>query len=212
MTGIIFVHWAVTALHPPRPWRHCPTCGDARPFLSSGRIRLNANGQRLDAWLIYKCAQCKRTWNRPVADRVPRAAAPDAVLEGWQQSLPDAVRVLEFDHAALSRFATRIDAGDAVSVVKAVTAAPRGDPELATIALTAGMGVSLRLDRLLAQELGLSRSRLSRMARSGQLSFPGRSGTGLNRAVTDGVVALALGGLNGEERRAMITALTCETA
>ena len=45
------------------------TCGDSRRFRSSGKVRLNANGRKLDAWLIYKCESCDRTWNLPLLER-----------------------------------------------------------------------------------------------------------------------------------------------
>ena len=54
---------------PPRPWLACSRCRGIKPFRCSEKFRLNANGKRLDAWLIYRCASCDNTWNRPVLER-----------------------------------------------------------------------------------------------------------------------------------------------
>ncbi|MGK6315295.1 DUF1062 domain-containing protein [Neorhizobium sp. DT-125] len=60
MCDILRVEWTVIPKSPPRPILSCAGCGSQRPFRSSGRIRLNASGKRLDAWLIYKCTACRQ--------------------------------------------------------------------------------------------------------------------------------------------------------
>lgn len=39
-------------------------------FVSAGKFRVNANGRRLDIWLIYRCEKCGRTLNVPIYERV----------------------------------------------------------------------------------------------------------------------------------------------
>ena len=62
--------WRIVPETTPRLGRHCASCGTARPFASSDRFRVNANGRRVDVWLIYRCTICERTWNRTVFERV----------------------------------------------------------------------------------------------------------------------------------------------
>ena len=61
----LHLHWTLTPAHAPRPLRHCPGCGDQRAFIADApprglRARLNANGKRLDGWLIYRCPELSR--------------------------------------------------------------------------------------------------------------------------------------------------------
>jgi hypothetical protein len=49
--------------------RRCGKCGCER-FISSGRFRVNANGSRIDVWLIFKCEHCNATWNMEILSRV----------------------------------------------------------------------------------------------------------------------------------------------
>ena len=68
MSDCLRVRWTIVPRDCPRPVLACPTCGGDRPYHPSGKLRLNANGKRLDVWLIYKCDECDRTWNRPLLD------------------------------------------------------------------------------------------------------------------------------------------------
>lgn len=58
-------------------YHRCARCGKKRAFVNSGKFRVNANGNLLDVWLIYRCEKCKRTWNLTIYERVkPSKLAP----------------------------------------------------------------------------------------------------------------------------------------
>lgn len=52
-----------------RVFRRCGGCGKKQEFVNSGRFRVNANGNRIDVWLIYRCAKCKHSWNLTIYER-----------------------------------------------------------------------------------------------------------------------------------------------
>lgn len=145
----------------PRPWMSCSTCGEPKPFQSSGKIRLNANGKRLDAWLIYRCVECEATWNRPIFERRPVRSLDAALVEAASESDPDFVRRHAFDVDALARHAKRVETFPDVAVRRTVTVDAGPGTLALEIVLAVEMQPALRLDRLLASELGLSRSRLA---------------------------------------------------
>ena len=65
---------AEEALGGEPPQEHIPHTrgfpfGARRPFISSDRFRVNANKQRLDVWLIYRCGCCEQPWNLAVHER-----------------------------------------------------------------------------------------------------------------------------------------------
>ncbi len=39
-------------------------------FVNTGKFRVNANGSRVDVWLIYQCEKCKHSLNLTVYERV----------------------------------------------------------------------------------------------------------------------------------------------
>ena len=52
--------------------RNCAGCGEKRDYESTGSFRVNANGNKLDIWLIYQCPKCKHTYNLPIYERLRR--------------------------------------------------------------------------------------------------------------------------------------------
>lgn len=55
---------------------NCGGCGSKARFVNTGRFRVNANGNKLDIWLIYQCEKCKHTLNLPIYERTDRKKVP----------------------------------------------------------------------------------------------------------------------------------------
>jgi hypothetical protein len=85
MSNTVSIAWTIIAHTEPQPILNCSRCSGARPFRSSGLFRLNANGKRLDAWLIYRCAACDNAWNRTIFER-RRDGAPRRVRHRRSQA------------------------------------------------------------------------------------------------------------------------------
>ncbi|MDD4311727.1 MAG: DUF1062 domain-containing protein, partial [Eubacteriales bacterium] len=66
----------------PRFLKTCPRCKSAA-YDNSGRFRVNANGKRLDIWLICRCTHCKTIWNMSIYERVDRATLAAADLSKY---------------------------------------------------------------------------------------------------------------------------------
>lgn len=201
MCNLLKVRWTITPQIPPRPWLLCAGCGIGRPFGCSGKARLNANGRRLDAWLIYKCPVCDKTWNWPLFERRSVQEVPADMLAALQANDPIWIRRQAFDLAALRSHASRIEETTEIDVGKHVLDRQDGWSIL-QVDLRVELPAGIRLDRLLARELGLSRARLQSLHRQQRLRLePGRSGA-LRRGVADGT-SITLD-LADEESQAMI--------
>lgn len=186
MCNSTVVRWTITPRIAPRPWIACGGCGALKPFQSSGKVRLNANGKRLDAWLIYKCIDCARSWNRPLFERRTLKEIDPKVLEAAHFSTPDWVRAQEFDVDGLRRFAQRIDEFGEVDIER-MELGEAAVPGEIVIELAVALPSSLRLDRLLAGELGLSRSKLQALHEAGQLVIEPMRKDALRRRIRSGV-------------------------
>jgi hypothetical protein len=169
MCSILRVRWTIAPRIAPQPWIACSGCGSSRPFLSSGRIRLNANGKRLDAWLIYRCLACEKPWNRPLFERRHVRDIDRAMLDALHSNDPDWVRTQEFDIDALRRRTRQVAEFADVDISKEVLNEPGASATALEIELLVPLFTSLRLDRLLTTELRLSRSRLNALYEEGRL-------------------------------------------
>ncbi|MGB3248635.1 MAG: DUF1062 domain-containing protein [Tabrizicola sp.] len=201
MTDMIRAQWRIEPITSPQPRRHCSTCGDSRRFRSSGKVRLNANGRKLDAWLIYKCESCDRTWNLPLLERAVVGGLDPATLQAMQQSAPDWVRRQEFDVARLARFCDRVEGTSEVEIAKRVQGVLPEDWSRIDLVVEAPFGLGQRLDRLLARELGLARSAVQEMIVSGHLVCDQASARALKRAAAGSFrFCLLATGLSGGQR------------
>jgi hypothetical protein len=184
MSSILRIQWTITPSTPPQPWLACNRCCDSRPFRCSEKFRLNANGKRLDAWLIYRCGSCDNTWNRPVLERRNRRDIDPAFLHALETNDPQWIRRYAFDVANLRNRTERIKEFTDVDIGKCLlSAGPRPFAKL-EILLAVSVPTSLRTDRLLARELGLSRRRIEDLIAKGSLAVAGARA--LRKSVHDG--------------------------
>ncbi len=185
MFDALTVRWTIVPLSSPEPWLSCSGCGRDRAFRSSDKIRLNANGQKLDAWLIYKCVTCDKTWNRPIFERRNARSIDPGEIRAMQANDPDWVRGHAFDLVALRRHTQRIESSAAFRVGRETVREAAGWTKL-DIRLAVPVPTDLRLDRLLATELPLSRSRLGRMIETGVLRVLSAEADPLRRRIKEG--------------------------
>lgn len=57
-------------------FRGCPKCGRKTHFINTKKFRGNANGSKLDVWLIYQCEKCKHTLNLAIYERQKVSSIP----------------------------------------------------------------------------------------------------------------------------------------
>ncbi|TIO08149.1 DUF1062 domain-containing protein [Mesorhizobium sp.] len=160
MSSILRIRWTIAPRIAPRPLINCNRCGSLRAYHSSGKFRVNANGKRIDAWLIYRCIDCDNSWNFGILERCNRRDIEPVLLRALERNDPVLARRHAFDVVALRSRIRRVEEFPEAAVHKEVL----GDMPENTTALELQLGLelptALRLDRLLANELGISRSRL----------------------------------------------------
>ena len=50
--------------------RNCSGCGCKTSFHNTNCFRVNANGRKIDVWLVYQCTKCKHTCNLTIYERL----------------------------------------------------------------------------------------------------------------------------------------------
>jgi hypothetical protein len=195
MSDVLRVQWTIIPGGAPEPWLNCNRCRGTTRFRTSGKIRVNANGKRVDAWLIYKCTSCDGTWNRPVLERRHVSTIDPRLLASLQANDPDLSRRLAFEKL---RRKLKAEHFDDATVRKEVVSESAGPACRLEIVCVVPETTSLRVDRLLSTELRLSRSRLQKMQNVGHLAA---SPEGLRRPLRNGLhVRIELRGVHdGDE-------------
>jgi len=181
MSDVLHVQWTIIPATAPEPWLNCNRCRGTTRFRTSGKIRVNANGKRLDAWLIYRCTSCDNTWNRPILERRHVSTIDPRLLASLQANDPDLSRRLAFEKVRRNLKMEHFDDATVRKEVVSESARPACRLEIAcVVAETTG----LRVDRLLSTELRLSRSRIQSMRNAGHLEA---SPEGLRRPLRNGL-------------------------
>jgi hypothetical protein len=173
------VVWTLEPEGSPAVVRRCPRCDVARPFTSTRRFRVNSNGRRLDVWLVYGCARCGSTWNLTVARRVSPAELGDDLVR-FERNDARLARSVASDPALLAAAGVRPE-----PVGWRLREGPVERP--CVIRIDCAWPSPPRLDRVLADGLGRSRSSIARMHRDGAIALlPGDDPRLLRRPVRPG--------------------------
>ncbi|MBN9549525.1 MAG: DUF1062 domain-containing protein [Alphaproteobacteria bacterium] len=186
MSSTLRVHWTIAPAIAPRPLINCNRCGGVRPYQCGEKFRVNANGKRIDVWLVYRCVDCDNSWNFTILERQNRRDIEPALLAALESNDPALARRFAFDAAGLRDRAGRVEEFADVTVRKKLL---DGDPGSATalrLELRLEGTTPLRLDRLLAGELGLSRSRLQALDERRRVTVEPDGARALRKPVRDG--------------------------
>lgn len=151
--------WSIRPQELPRPWRYCATCSMARAFVCSERFRVNANKKSLDVWLNYRCDSCEDVWKLPLFERCAVSKLGPA-LDDFARHDRATVWKYAFDIPRLRPHVIRIDLDVRVQIERSPLADAAAPPGYICIEFAVPFPCDIRLDRLLAGELKISRSSL----------------------------------------------------
>ena len=175
------VCWRIIPRECPRVVRRCPRCCRDNAFVCSEKFRVNAHQRRVDVWLVYRCGVCDSTWKAPVFERcLPKGIGPD-LYRRFQSNDRELAWRYAFDRAWLRRVGVRVD--DRIPFRVERRDANVGLDHM--IHLEFDHPFRIRLDRLLAQALGISRSRVAKRWKQGFIAT--ENGVALRQSVRNGL-------------------------
>ena len=157
--------WILRAIESPRVFRRCRRCEEKRPFLSSGRFRVNSQKRRIDVWLIYRCCACDDTWNCEVIERAaPETIGPEA-LDRFRGNDAGEARRRAFDVAAITRLGVEVERSIPYTIERPVLSLD----DLVRVEIALLDPICVRLDALLANALEVSRGRVLEWLERGEI-------------------------------------------
>ena len=148
----------------------CSGCGCKTSFQNTNRFRVNANGNKLDIWLIYQCSRCKHTKNLAIYERQNPAKIPK---EKYQLFLANDERLaMEYgtNYAFFRKNQVEVD-GESICYhyEKEMKEQFLGLSYDGKIQINNPYGLKLRPEKVAAEMLQMSRSQIKKLLQEEQL-------------------------------------------
>lgn len=162
--------WLITPEHLPTVLRRCPKCGCKTEFYNSGKFRVNANGRLLDVWLIYRCEKCDTSWNLAVYERLEAERIEEKEYLGFLNNDEKLAAEYGSRRELFSRNkAEMVTRAGEYKVYEADTSHLCERQDWNEFEIRLADGLKIRLDSLIAKQMGVSRSQVKRLCSQGMI-------------------------------------------
>ena len=182
MSYLNTIEYRILPRHAYKIQRNCSGCKGKSNYINTGNFRVNANGNRIDVWLIYQCEKCRHTYNLTVHERIKPTEIPE---ENYKRFLAnDAELAFEYgmDKALLARNKAFISDEDMEYELQKVTSDEavlyngnvRQHADKFTeikIILQNSYEIKIRSDKLVSEILQISRSKAKKMLDIGSIKI-----------------------------------------
>lgn len=166
--------WELIPESLPKVKRICSKCNEKSHYINSGKFRVNANKNNIDVWIIYKCDKCKSTWNMTIHERVKSHEIKRSEYEKFLVNDENLIKEYAFNLSLYSKNKVEVILEDLKYklVSQKIGINYKMESEL-IIEIECKYSMDLRVDRLLSDKLGLSRSKIKNKEKLGQLYIKG---------------------------------------
>jgi len=179
--------WELVPENLPKVKRNCPKCNEKSHYINSEKFRVNANKNNLDIWLIYQCEKCKSTWNMTIYERIKPNDINKCEYEKFLSNDKELAREYAFNLSVYNKNKAEVILEDInyKLIQRKLEAYYINENEL-VIEIICNYPIEMRVDKLLSDKLGLSRSKIKDMHRKGVI-FIDDDKNSLNIKVRDGM-------------------------
>ncbi len=152
--------------------RCCSGCGRKTRFQNTGKFRVNANGNKLDVWLIYQCENCKHTFNLTVYERQKAASIPREEYESFLCNSEQLANAYGKDLQFFKRNKAEVDFQNIQYHFQKLSEITTDSPNQAQtyIVIHNPCALKLRPEKQIAEVLSLSRSKVGKMMEQGVIT------------------------------------------
>jgi hypothetical protein len=148
--------------------RNCSGCGCKATYINTNKFRVNANGKYLDVWLIYHCEKCKHTYNLSIYERIK---VTDISKIEYEKFLMNNLQfALDYGKDKQLFLKNKADI-DWASIDYYIVGDDMNFKKGDYIAIYNPQKLKIRTDRLLANILHISRSKVKLLERDGTIEI-----------------------------------------
>ena len=165
--------WVIRELGLPTIVTACVSCRSSRPA-PTGKFRVNANGKRLDVWMLIGCELCDRTTNIPVHERIHVRALTNERLVQFETNDSAVVRQLAMDASVAGKAGYQLDWTGTWELETDIPfyELDHAVPAPLEVIVRFELPAPIRVEKLLMAGFGLSRSAVRGMVDSGRIRLP----------------------------------------
>ncbi|MGN0143207.1 MAG: DUF1062 domain-containing protein [Roseburia sp.] len=145
--------------------RNCSGCGRKAYFKNTKRFRVNANGNKLDVWLIYQCEKCRHTLNLTIYERQRPSSIPEKEYQCFLGNDEQLAEAYGRNYALFAKNKAEVDSENINYRYKKrqETTGECSDSNQVRITIQNPYGLKLRSEKQIAGILGLSRSQVKKL-------------------------------------------------
>jgi hypothetical protein len=158
--------YEIIAQETPYIKRNCSKCKANTEFYCSEKFRVNANQKIVDIWLIYNCTHCEGTWNYPILSRVNIYKIDSMLIQKFMNNDKETIWYYAFQINKLRKLCN-----DVITDIRYELRKEELDSRFneVTIRLCYKYDFGLRIDKLIAEILGISRSKVNKLSQNGTI-------------------------------------------
>lgn len=166
--------------------RGCSGCGGKTHFINTKKFRVNANGSKIDVWLIYQCERCRHTLNLAIYERQKVSTIPEKEYRSFLENDEQLAERYGRDVQLFRRNRAKIDPERLVYEYNTYETALRTCSTEHTRGMQKGVldsdlregtevvvhnpyGLKIRPEKQIAEILGLSRNQVKRLMEQGEI-------------------------------------------
>ncbi|MGL5437956.1 MAG: DUF1062 domain-containing protein [Lachnospiraceae bacterium] len=148
--------------------RNCPGCRRTTSYQNTNCFRINANGSKIDVWLIYHCSVCKHTLNLTIYERKQAGQIDRSEYQKFMANNKGLAEAYGRDKRLFASNKAETDCNSMKYRLRLL----QGDDELddcGWITIKNPFQLKVRADKLMAELLCISRSREKELEKSGSI-------------------------------------------
>ncbi|TFB15030.1 DUF1062 domain-containing protein [Filobacillus milosensis] len=150
----------------PNVIRNCSKCKRDTEFYCSEKFRVNANQKMVDVWVVYNCIHCEGTWNYPIFSRVHVNKINSNLYQKFMNNDRETVWYYAFQFNHLRKLCNEVSTNIRYELREKRLETNSNN---LTIKFYCKYDFDLRIDKVLAEILGVSRSTLKKLELEGIL-------------------------------------------
>jgi len=166
MNEYVKATWRIVPANTPGITRHCSKCNRKSAYYCSEKFRVNANGARVDIWLIYKCHKCDSTWKLAIHKGISPHELPPGLFDMFIDNDKALAWQYAFDKHFLKQNACTADYANVEYTIEGYTA--QASPQ--AVHIQSPFSFDLKLIALLAKALGVTVGQVKKYVGSGAIS------------------------------------------